>query len=58
MKRHQAIYFGTFVFGSILASIFSAITGVSPLEVGTFLLISYTFYHLLEWKYQEEEEDV
>ena len=57
MKYFQKIYFLTFIFASFIASIISKIMKVDVIEVLTFLLVSYTFYHILEWKYDEGDNN-
>jgi hypothetical protein len=59
MKYYKMVYFLTIIFGVILASVLQRFNpDYSLLDMFNTTIICYGFYHLLEWKYAEDSDDI
>lgn len=59
MKFYQITYFLTIIFACIISSALNYFFKIDIFQAFSFSLMLYVLYHLLEWKYNyEEEEDV
>lgn len=58
MRYYQTVYFVTIIFTTFIGWLLHIFTKVPLFECLSFGVSLYILYHLLEWKYREEEDDV